>query len=1141
MLCNALNKGKNIKAFKAVEDSPPAIEVNSKTHASKFFLVMKLIAFLITIGILQVSAHSYSQKVSYSGKNVPIEKVLKAIEKQTGYYLFYKYNEIKDAKTIDNLNLKNADLKHALSEIFRDQPFEYFLKENTIIVNKRGTVKANESSFRQILIDVKGVVVDEKAEPLPGASVKTKTGNIGTVTDNQGRFSMKNLTEGTVLLISYTGFETKEIEVKANQDLHITLKAAQSDLNEIVVVGYGSQKKELVTSAIGSLKIKDEDVRQVASVTRLLEGRIAGVNLSVGSGNLASAERVSIRGYSSITAGNNPLYVVDGVPINTSNLSLTDFGENYSPLAVLNHADVESIEVLKDAASGAIYGSRASNGVILITTKSGKEGKSQIRFDLSTGFSEFANKNKLKLASSDLYLLQYNEGAENYNKQYGLKIGDSGYRTPIMNPFYDMPDTDWLGLILQKGYFKNANASFLGGSAKTNYFVGIGLTDQEGVVKNNSLKKVNLNTKINHKFTDWLEIGADNKGNFIRNNQVPGATLGSTIIARAIEQRPFDRPYKPNGEYYVGGTDELVRHNPIQILNEQDVYVDNYRYLGTFYGKLKFSKNISFRSSFSTDMGYTYDYTYYNEKHPYGTGVGRLVDYTRFISNNLFENVLDYNGKFNKFSLNGVLGHSFQQQSYRTIAVDGRGFPSPSFNVISVASEIFSANGSVSEFAMESYFGRATLAYDDKYIFTGTVRTDGSSKFNKDNRWGVFPSLSVGWNVSKEQFMQSLNVDLKLRTSWGKTGNQEGIGNYSHLPLISGGKNYGNVSGISVSSFGNQNLTWEKADQYDFGFDLSLFNRKIDITFDTYYKKTTDLLYSMPVHATTGMTALLSNIGSMENRGVELGISYNQKIGNLSWSSSFNIAHNKNKILSLVDGDAPISIGDNRALQVGRDIGSYYLFQAQGIYQYDGEVPKEQFDLGVRAGDIRWADVDGNGIINDNDRVVTGSSTPKFTGGWNNTFKFKNFQLDILTTYMYGQNVYAAWKPTGLGRIGHTFAQLEEYIDNRWTGPGSTNVYPRSILSLSHNNRNSTRFLEDGSFIRLRAVTLGYSIPAFNINGFQIKNVRVYGQVDNLFLWTRYSGWDPEVNTNLDPRYSGIDLLNNPQPRTFSIGTNINF
>jgi TonB-linked SusC/RagA family outer membrane protein len=1122
---------------------PQAVRLYVYKHPEfkKWLMRIHVTFILLIAAFLQISLASNAQNISLVKKDISLTELFKEIKKQSGYDFVYTHDLLGKGTSVD-IDVKNQPLKKVLDKSFENQPFTYSIENKTVVVSP---IKGIPSSAHLLAPksqqnEIKGVVTDAKGEPLAGASVKVKATQIAVITDANGTFVLRDVSANDVLVVSFIGFQNEEVAIGSKNQFRILLSETPAALSEVVVVGYGTQKRELVTSAIGSFKMKDEDVRQVTSPARMLEGKIAGVNLSIGSGNLAAAERVVIRGTSSISAGNNPLYVIDGVPINNTNMSIFDFGENYSPLATLNHADIESIEVLKDAASAAIYGSRASNGVILINTKSGKNGRTIVKADITTGFSEFANKNKLKIANSDMYVAQFNEGQSNYNQQYGLSVGDANYKIPISNPFQGMPDTDWMDLILQNGYFKNINTNFSGGNTKTQYYFGLGYTDQEGVIKDNSIKKYNVNTKFSHKFTDWLEIGANNMGNYIRNNQIPGANLGSTIIARAIEQRPFDRPFKPNGDYYVGGTDELVRHNPAQILNEQDSYLDNFRFLGTYYGKIDFSKHLSFKSSFSADIGYTYDYTYYNEKHPYGTGVGRLVDANRLIQNYLTENVVNYNNTFGKFSLNGLLGHSFQKLHSRNSTIDARGFPSPSLAVVSVASEFFDASGAPGEYALESYFGRATLSYDDKYIFTGTLRADGSSKFRADNRWGYFPSVSFGWNVSKEDFMQGTELDLKLRTSYGKTGNQEGIGNYAYQAMLSGGQNYGGASGISVSTFGNSDLTWEKADQFDIGFDLALFKRRLHLSFDAYYKKTTDLLYSMPIHSTTGVTSIISNIGSMENKGVEFTAETSFKLGPVNWSSNFNIAHNKNKILSLIDNeDKPIAIGENRALQVGRDIGSYYLFESKGIYQYDGEVPQALFDLGVRAGDVRWNDLDGNNVINDNDRVVVGSSNPKFSGGWSNSFKYKRLQLDVLTTFSYGANIYSQWKPNGLGRIGYRFAQVEEYYVNRWTGPGTTNVYPRAISSETFNTRNSTRFLEDASFIRLRALTLGYVLP--EIPQLKLKQVRLFAQVDNLHLWTKYSGWDPEVNTNLDPRFSGADALNNPQPRTFSIGANISF
>ncbi|MDM1050073.1 SusC/RagA family TonB-linked outer membrane protein [Sphingobacterium hotanense] len=1108
------------------------------------FFKTKNLNFLLYAGMgflcSQAPARAESvQKISIDVRNERIVDVFKQIKEQSNVsYLFDgKFTPI--AKSI-TLKANSMELRELLPLIFQNQPFGYDYHKGVIVVREKTKDSQTRSSLTHIQEFVSGFVVNETGEALGGATVQLADGSKTVMTDAKGYFNLAISAETVSVRISYTGYETKTVILKQQEAPRIILNARQNILDETIVVGYGVQKKALVTSAVGSLKVDDSNMRQVASPTRLLEGRIAGVNVSMGSGNLASGERISIRGTSSISAGNNPLYVVDGVPINTSDMSLFSFGENYSPLAAFNHADIESIEILKDAASAAIYGSRASNGVVLITTKSGKAGRNDVRVNITTGFSEFANRNKIKLTSSQQYVNSYNAGVDNYNKQFGLAVGQSDYKIRISNPYEGLPDTDWLGLIVQKGYFQNYDASFSGGNTKTNYYFGLGLTDQSGVIKNNAIRKYNLNSKISHKFSDWLEIGANNMGNFIKNNQVPGANLGSTIIARAIEQRPFDRPFKPNGDYYVGGTDELTRHNPLQILNEQDAYVDNYRYLGTYYGQASFLDHFSFRTSFSADIGYTYDYTYYNDKHPYGTGVGRIIDYNRLIQNLVFDNVLNYNNSFGDLTVSAMLGHSFQKQMSRSSMIDGRGFPTPSMQVISVASEIFDASGSIGEYALESYFGRGTFSFQDKYLMTATFRADGSSKFHRDNRWGYFPSISFGWNVSREEFMGDNTNDLKIRASYGITGNQEGIGQYAYQALMSGGQNYGNISGISVSSFGNKDLRWERANQYDAGFDISFFKRRLNISFDAYYKKTFDLLYSRPIHATTGVTSIVSNIGTMENKGLELSINTNVPIGQVVWKSDFNIAHNKNKILSLLDDELPIAIGDNRALQVGKSIGAYYIFDWDGLYQYDGEVPQEQFDLGVRAGDVRWRDMDGNNIINDNDRIVTGDSNPKLTGGWNNSFSYKGFQLDMMFTFMYGTDIYAQWKSTGMANLGSNYAKDLTYVENAWTGPGTTNVYPRALIGLGHNTKNSTRFLEDGSFIRLRALTLGYNFDKSLVEQMKLKGLRVFATADNLFLLTRYSGWDPEVNNNLDPRYYGVDLFGVPQPRTFSFGLNVN-
>ncbi len=990
---------------------------------------------------------------------------------------------------------------------------------------------------------VEGTVIDELNGPLTGATVHVEGSNMADITDNAGHYVLPDVPRGSTLVFSFLGYHTHRVTV-SGPVMDVTMISEDQQLEEVVVIGYGTQRRSLLSNAVSSMKF-DESNTPVNSLspTQMLQGRIAGVNTATSSGNLGSREKVSIRGASSLSASNEPLYVVDGIPIMNSNGNLYDFGESMSTLSTLNLTDIESMEVLKDAASAAIYGSRATNGVILITTKSGREGKTETKINLNAGFSNFAYPNKVRYADSRLYIEQYNEGASNYNRQYGLKVGDSGYILPVSNPHPGVPDVNWLKLILRQGRFFSTDASFSGGTAKSNYYVSLGFDDQKGIVKTNAIQKITFNAKLNQQMTSWLKVGTNVIGTYLRNNQVPGPNSGATILARATQKRPFDLPYKPNGEYYVGGTDDLAYHNPLQILNEQISKLDNYRFLGNLYADIKFIEQLTFRTTLNADVGYTYDYLYYNANHPYGLGTGRLLDNKRFTTNLTLDNVLTYADKAGDFEYSAMVGHSFQKMASNSSMIDGNGFPSSSFDVIGVAAVIANTNGTLSEFAMESYFSRASLSYKEKYILNATFRADGSSKFAPDVRWGYFPSVSLGWNLSKEEFFDSPGTDLKFRISYGKTGNQEGIGNYASLPLMSGGLNYGYDVGIGVTGFGNDRLTWEMADQYNAGLDLSLFSGRLNFIVDAYQKNTNNLLYNKPTPATTGETSNTVNIGSMRNRGIEFTITSNLNLGKVFWSSQFNIAFNENKLTSLL-GEDLIAIGANRALKVGSGLGVFYLYKMEGIYQYDGEVPQPQYDQGVRAGDVKWRDVDKNGLINDSDRVLMGSSNPKFAGGWNNTFRYRNFQLDVFFNYMYGNNTYSEWKQTSLARIGYLAGVLEDEAANRWTGPGSTNIHPRSINGAArsgYNTMNSDRFLEDGSFLRLQMAQISYQFPQSILKHLGLASLRVYCQGNNLFLITPYSGYDPEVSNNLDPSKYGVDLFSMPAPRSVSFGLNMSF
>ena len=1080
-----------------------------------------------------VAVGMQAQNISLKAGNTSIREVIETLQKDYGYSFSIRTSEVDVEKSV-SIDVTNADIKTVLDKVFAGSKVSYSIDGNLISVTEAAPPKKQKNAT------VTGQILDDVG-PVIGASVLIKGTKTGVITDFDGKFSLSGVPVPVTLEVTFLGMATQEITVTdPTQPISVTLVPDADVLEDVVVVAYGSQRRELVTNSIASFKPDENNLRSALSPTEMLQGRVAGVNISTSSGNLGAAERMSIRGSSSLSASNEPLYVIDGIPLVNNSGALYTFGEEMSSLSVLNLNDIESIEVLKDAASAAIYGSRGTNGVILITTKQGREGRSEVKVNYSFGVSEFNNRDRIKYADSASWVKIYNEAIDNYNNQNGFTQISTGYVQHIRNPFEGLPDTDWLSVATRLGMAHNADISFTGGTNKTKIYVGGSFANQEGVIKTNDITKVNLKANLSHKVTKWMEVGANMSGNFIKNNRVPGANLGSTIVARMVEQRPFDRPYKPNGEYYLGGTDELSRHNPVQILEEETVYVNQYRYLGAIWAQADICKGLKFKAAFNTDAGYTMDYLYYNSNHPYKEDNGRIIEKNRFVMSNVIETFFTYDNKWGDFTFGAMAGHSYQITSARSNSIDAQNFPSPSFDTIGVAAVISGITGGLSEYAMESVFGRVNLAWKDRYILNATIRADGSSRFAPGCRWGYFPSVSVGWNISKEDFWPSPASELKIRASYGKTGNQDGINNYGWQPLISGGANYGGISGIAVSSKGNENLTWETADQYDFGFDLSFLKGKINMMFDTYLKNTHNLLYNMPMHATSGQTSILANIGSMRNYGIEFTLNTHVDLGPVHWSSSLNIAHNKNKLTQLV-GDDTIDLGSNHALKVGEEVGSYYLLRWDGIYQYDGEVPSGEYGMGVRAGDMKYYDLDGNGLVNDSDRILVGSPNPDFAGGWNNSFSWKGLNLSIFFTYSYGADIYASWMQ-GPTRMGNYQGLLQEWCDNRWTGPGSTNKYPRPVYSYhGNNNRVSTYYLQDGSFIKLKSLMLSYTLPQKWTDAVRMKSIRVYLQGENLALISKYRGWDPEVSSDLSPQLMGLDKYGVPTPRVYKLGVNISF
>ncbi|SIN71451.1 TonB-linked outer membrane protein, SusC/RagA family [Chitinophaga niabensis] len=1109
------------------------------TQLSAWRWFKPLFLFLLITGLqLNAAAKGQDKLLNVNVNDASLETVFKIVRQQSSYLFIFRDENLAGTNMKITFRLKDATIQQVMDRCLEGSPLTYRIVDNTVILVKRD----EKPAAQQELVKLSGVVRDaENGDPLPGVTVSVKgTGN-GTTTDANGRFLLNNVTPPATLVFSYIGFSSQSVEAGARREFAIQLQRESRSMQQVVVIGYGTQKKTELTGSISTFRPNDLNARPVLGPDQLLQGRMAGVNVSSANGMPGAPMRVSVRGIGSLSASNEPLYVIDGVPIIPHDAAVTNFGAKMNPLAQLNPSDIASVDVLKDAASAAIYGSRATNGVILITTKSGRKGSGQLAINAYAGMQDVPYLDKVEMADSKLYLEVVNEGIDNYNKQFGYLPGNSKFIPGIDHPYPGLPDTDWMQEVLRKAYTKNIDLSVSGGTDKTTYYISGGFLNQQGVVIYNDLKKYTGRINLTTEPLSWLRTGVNISFGYSDNNRVPGSNLGSTVMGRSLPQRPFDRPYKPNGEYYVGGTADLVYHNPIQILKEEVANLKNYRLLGNAFAELKFTKDLTYKTSFGSDIGYTHDYIYYNQKHPYGTGNGRIIDERRLLTNLLLENTLNYSHAFGALKLDVLAGHSFQRMMVSTNGIDGNGFPAPSFDVLGAAAVINSAGTNLYGNAMESYFGRANLAWKEKYMLGMSVRTDGSSRFSPDNRYGYFPSVSAGWQVSKEPFWTMPETDLKVRVSYGSTGNQEGVSNYAYQSLTGGGYNYDGKSGIAITGFGNNILTWEKANQLDAGLELGLLGGAVNLTVDYFRKNTTNLLYNMPIQGTSGFTSITSNIGSMLNHGLEAAVNTNFNFGALNWSSDFNISFIKNRITSLIGNTDALSVGANRALQVGHDIGSIWVYKMLGIFQDDKEVPEPLQKIGVRAGDVKYEDLNGDGNIDINDRQIVGSSNPDFYGGWNNTFRYKNFDLSVFLSYTYGQDVYATSRIT-IERLGQNAVNItKKSAENRWTGPGTSNTTPRAIYSQAYNLYNSSRWMEDGSFIRVRTVSLGYELPGSILSRAKIKRVRVYLQADNLWLFTKYSGMDPEVSSDMDPRFLGEDNLVLPQPRSFNAGINLNF
>jgi len=992
-------------------------------------------------------------------------------------------------------------------------------------------------------IRVTGTVTDQATdESMPGVTIMVQGTTMGTVTDLEGRYEL-SVAPDAVLVFSFIGMKAREIPVAGRNVINVSLEPDVALLGEVVVVGYGSQLKYELTGSIASLRAEDLAEATMPSFESALQGRTAGVHISGGSGKLGQTVRTRIRGSSSISASNQPLYVIDGVPVLSQNLGTTG-NEPTNPLADLNPADIESIEVLKDASAAAIYGSRASNGVIIVTTKRGREGRTEFNVSTQVGFSDPSNKvgylNRQQYI--DLFSRAYANVAGGPYESY--IIWDSwedvldwrlyAWRD-LDNPgdVYAGPDVNWEDQALRRGGLQQFDLSASGGTENTRYFAALSMMDQMAILNGNSFDRVNARLNLDQRATDNLSFGLNMSMIRSRNFRVANDRAFATPL-QMIALPPLNPIYDPE-------TGELNRRtvyeNGLVVREYSNFDTEVFRNFGNVFAELRILPSLNFRSEAGVDILNQREIEYRgrltNDGGPDGFAFDRSVTAKVF---NL-ENYFTYQQKFaDDIDLNMVLGTSLQMADFDFASMTARGFPNDQFKRIASASEITSASSSGTGYRYTSFFSRANLKYRDTYLLSISGRMDGSSRFGRDNRYGFFPAVSAGYIITNEDFlMDSYTISfLKPRVSWGLTGNSE-IDNFAPRGLYAG-SNYAGLSGMVSSSIPSPDLKWETTTQLNVGIDFGFLNNRISGEIDYYVKKTSDLLLNVQIPATTGFTTVYRNVGDMENKGWEFVLNTVNVDGEFKWNTSFNIAFNENLVTNL-DGQI-IAAGIWRVME-GHPIGIFYTREYAGVDPANGDA---LFYLNEEG------DETTNNLAAAANRIV-GDPNPDFWGGFTNTFRYRGIDLSVMFQFVYGHDIYnhgRQWQADGFGWFDN---QVVDLYEDHWQEPGDETYYPQPRFYEGNGYGTSSMLIFDGSYIRLKEVTLGYTLPRSLVQRVNMNNVRIFVRGYNLLTFTDYPGWDPETSApntaNIGTQSSNIqqgwDFYSAPQPRTITFGLNLNF
>lgn len=1085
----------------------------------KIRLIMKLTYILLLACFCQVHASTYAQKVTLHEKNASLEKLIKNIERQSGYVFFLDYALLDPAKKV-SVDIREGTLQEAIDLCFRPFALTYTIVGRTIVVKQKAQEAADPA------IEVRGKVTDAEGKPLPGVSISVPGTQKGTVTNDNGEFVISVLPTAT-LHFSMLGYKASDVAVNGQKSLTVVLALQNTSVNELVVVGYGTQRRGDVTGAISSVDTKTLEGTPVRSVDQALQGRVAGVTFVQNSGMPGAGSSIRVRGGNSINGSNEPLYVIDGVPVFADQGS---DGTSLNPLNSISPTDIASIEILKDASATAIYGSRGGNGVVLITTHRGRRGDSHVTFDSYYGTQQILKKYSLLNASQFEQLANEASLAENGPELYDLS------KTPAT--------TDWQDAIFRTAPIQSYSLSFSGGDPKTRFLVTANYFDQQGIARGSDLKRYSLRANLDKEIREYIKLGSSLTVSNVRTNRVNSGSLFT--MATTAPNLPI---YQPDGSYTELNNQGAPFDNPVALIENYKNFNDVYRTLGNVYASIDIIKGLTFKTLWGADVNFARNDIYLPQSVYSGSQLGGNANvFTSQTFTWLNENTLNYTMDLDAHQLNLLGGFTQQSSSYQSLGAEAQGFLNDNLgtNALGNAASVQPSSSSIARWALLSFLGRANYSFKNKYLLTLTGRYDGSSRFGKNNRFGFFPSVAVGWKLDQEPFIRDLRVfsNLKLRVSHGITGNQDGIGNYPSLDLM-GKANYSiggvNVIGLMPSQVGNPDLRWESTAQSDIGLELGFFNNRLTFITDVYYKKTSDLLLYVKIPTTSGFSTSLQNRGQVENKGIELTINATPLEDKVRWETGFNISFNRNKVLDLAGADRLFAgQGPNQStiVQVGQPLGTFFGFASEGIFN-----TKEEIDASAqktaKPGDIRFKDMNGDKKINDDDRVLLGNAQPKFSFGFSNTFSLKGFDLMVLLQGVYGNKLYNVNTSTLENLTG--LQNQSTTTLNRWT-PDNTNTNIPRATTVKPTARSWDRLVEDGSYLRGKTVQLGYNLPQATLQRMKLSTLKVYVNVQNLFTITDYSGLDPEVSRygsdNVSP---GFDSGAYPNARTISFGINASF